>query len=180
VNGSPWEIWKGVLGSRCDVFPVGRVRGRTWDAGVLSGCCVSQGLSWCWGTGRSTAGEGCGYPACPEPRNPRRHAGAAGSARHLSSVLPFKQSSLAVMARSHGDERCTGCLHPRELPGRGIAAAPGRIPSSIHGSKPRRWWGPPGSPCARGSGAPLSQRPSGRDGGRVLAESVAASSKAAG
>ena len=29
----------------------------------------------------------------------------AGSAPRLSSVLPFKQSSLAVMARSHGDEQ---------------------------------------------------------------------------
>lgn len=28
-----------------------------------------------------------------------------GSALRLSSVLPFKQSSLAVMARSHGDEQ---------------------------------------------------------------------------
>lgn len=46
------------------------------------------------------------------------------------------------------DER--GCLHPQELPGQGTAAVPGRIPGSIRSSEPRRWWGPPNSPCARG------------------------------
>ena len=73
-----------------------------------------------------------------------------------------------------------GCLHPRELPGRGIAAVPGHIPGSICSSKPRHWWGPPIVLVPVGRLALLSQHQPGCDGGQVLADSVAASSKAVG
>lgn len=58
------------------------------------------------GTGGAPLGKAVANPACPELQNPSWHPGAAaGSAPCLSSVLPFKQSSLAVMVRSHGDEQ---------------------------------------------------------------------------
>lgn len=108
----------------------------------------------------------------------RSPAPRAGSALRLSPVLPFKQPSLAVMARSHGDELRTGCLHLRELPGQGTAAAPGHIPSSLHRSKPHHWWDPP--TVFVGRLALLSHHQPGCERGQVLAESVAVSSKAAG
>lgn len=46
--------------------------------------------------------QSCETPAGIPERPP---APLARSTLRLSSVLPFKQSSLAVMARSHGDEQ---------------------------------------------------------------------------
>lgn len=47
----------------------------------MRGCCqgaaARRSSAGAGGSGRSTAGEGCGYPAGPELRNPSRHPGAA-------------------------------------------------------------------------------------------------------
>lgn len=77
-------------------------------------------------------------------------------ALRLSSALPLKHSSLAVMARSHGDERC---LHPQELSGQGITVVPGHIPSSILSFTPPHWCGPHDSSYAHGRAASLQPAP---------------------